>query len=149
MTTFEILQRAKQELLTRGWCQGVMQNERGEVCAMGAVFLTDPDQDRCYEALNVFGNIVHTPVPFWNDAPGRTPEQVLALFDAAIARAQRDEVAASVPAAVVDAPESPLRGHQDPTHPDGGDRGKESSSSSSLSTYLDQWITDAQRAVQP
>jgi len=85
---------------------------------------------------------------FTTELDGGTREACYApLQDAWIAAIADRRLAAS--SAVVDAPESPMRGHQETAHPHGGDRGTSSSSASSLSAYLNAWVRDAQRAVQP
>lgn len=137
MLTSEILQRAKQELLTSGWCQGQMENHStGEVCMMGAIL-----NSVCYGGLEHL-NGGYRALDLL--AASLTPEEVLAAFDAAIARAQQREAmpligttpwdeAASVPAAVVDAPAAVDARSCEPTHLDGGDR-----ANASLSHYLDE-----------
>ena len=100
MTTAEVLIRAKEELVTRGWCQGGYENRQtGEVCVAGAINLATTGAVENTH-LGVFGfwrafmrgtGYPTSGVPGWNDCPGRTPEQVLATFDAAIAIALQQE----------------------------------------------------------
>lgn len=93
MTTVEILRRAR-ERIARGWCQHV--NARAadgrevepsdravEWCAVGAVW-RDVDALLAVERvlqLRGFSDALWV----WNDQPGRTQAEVLALFDEAIA----------------------------------------------------------------
>ena len=73
-----------------GWCQGAFRMG-GAVCAVGAVS-EDPDDPVVSTALKVlesaFGSAV-TDIPEWNDSPDRTKEEVLALYDRAIALSLR------------------------------------------------------------
>jgi hypothetical protein len=64
--------------IEEGWCQGAVR-KRGAVCAMGAI------SDNV-EALVVLYRAFGGPgIPRWNDMPGRSKEDVLALYDRAIA----------------------------------------------------------------
>ena len=83
-------------LLLKGWCQGTERDSCGRVCALGAV------RDIMTEMLNrglvvrllyqvlcsrdaYFGNLgAATAVATFNDAPGRTVEEVVKLFDDAV-----------------------------------------------------------------
>jgi hypothetical protein len=60
-----------------GWCQGVMRR-RGAVCAIGAISRNAGALEVLYRAFGE-GHI-----PKWNDTPGRSKEDVLALYDRAI-----------------------------------------------------------------
>lgn len=92
MTTVETLRAAKAELLLHGWTRGTFENSRtGELCALGAInralkgvawstaFAWHPTT-RCLQHAIGDGNHIAQ----WNDAQSRTPEDVLAAFDAAI-----------------------------------------------------------------
>jgi len=97
MTTADILERAQQALLTRGWTQGTYGFDDGApVCIAGAVMHVCGGFSlaalRVIAVLGETAGVRH--VPTWNDTPGRTPEQVLDLFDRAIARAHQEEAAA-------------------------------------------------------
>lgn len=93
LTTLEILKRGR-ERVAAGWCQRAMGGaERGAYCLVGS-FL-DADElpfGRCLKAVSL-----ELPEGFqdplkWNDAPGRTQAEVVALFDRAIARLEAEEV---------------------------------------------------------
>jgi hypothetical protein len=103
MTTVALLRAAKQELLTRGWIQGLSQNAHG-VCLQGAVLAVGGRvfSTALLQAYQTLAGCLpeaegYNPVVYWNDTPGRTPEEVLALLDQAIARAAQDE---AIPAPV-------------------------------------------------
>lgn len=102
MLISEVLIRAKDELLTRGWCQGTYRNDAAAVCALGAIIAASCDAPsvdfgtgfviRAEAALHrAIGLSPLRGVMQWNDEPTRTPEQVLDAFDAAIAIVQQHE----------------------------------------------------------
>lgn len=101
-TTVEQL-RAARALVERGWCQGVLaRNKNGKkcghrskhavcFCALGALYRGGLEywSDRfLHDAAEKLGAV--NPVCF-NDAPGRTQAEVLALFDEAIALATQEQ----------------------------------------------------------
>ncbi len=63
-----------------GWCQGTFVNKNGCVCAGGAINRACiRDSHLLYDA---FDSEIGTTNTFgWNDTPGRTKEEVLAVFD--------------------------------------------------------------------
>jgi len=63
--------------IERGWCQGVL-NRGDEVCAIGAM----KDHIALEMLMEAHGK---TGLIDWNDEPGRTKEDVLELYDRAIA----------------------------------------------------------------
>lgn len=99
MNTKDYLVEAKNLILNHGWVQGGYGNERQGYCAVGALtqvqnnlvergvdeteaFAAFMEADSAIEdALRQHGYV--TAIPFWNDASGRTREQVLEIFDAA------------------------------------------------------------------
>jgi hypothetical protein len=95
MTTSETLRAAKRHLLTHGWTQGCYRNETTEeVCTVGAIVCVTKDQRAQIAALELMqaelqlASSSYNPLVGWNDTPGRQPEEVLALFDRSIARAE-------------------------------------------------------------
>jgi hypothetical protein len=103
--TLENLIRARQILAEDGWCQGVLWDDRGRVCAIGALLKGHdlPWQDDRSQILPAVGVLVeanqlapavehgYSPeallqisVVTWNNAEGRTKEEVLDAFDRAI-----------------------------------------------------------------
>jgi len=80
-------------LLLKGWCQGTERDSCGRVCALGAVRdITTEFANRglvvrlLYQVLcsrdAYFGNLgASSAVATFNDAPGRTVAEVVALFD--------------------------------------------------------------------
>jgi len=99
MNTVEILKGAKALLETKGWTQGayargksgrVVKQPRNAVCfcGIGAISVAaggNTDDDLGYDAYKALERIVGSGFPHYNDAPGRTKEEVLAVFDKAIA----------------------------------------------------------------
>jgi hypothetical protein len=65
--------------IEEGWCQGAMRTREG-VCAVGAISYNPKAVEVLYRA---FGG--RSSIPRWNDTPGRSREDVLALYDRAIA----------------------------------------------------------------
>jgi hypothetical protein len=103
--TLETLIRARQILAEDGWCQGVLWDHRGRVCAIGALLKGRDlpwqyDRSPILPAVGVLVEANQLPpanehgyfpeallqisVVKWNNAEGRTKEEVLDAFDRAI-----------------------------------------------------------------
>lgn len=72
----KLREAAAQILEKRGWCQGEYQDSFGRCCLQGALLKARKDR-----------GLFRTPIPFyepkavlWNDTPGRTKEEVIALL---------------------------------------------------------------------
>jgi len=89
------LEEAKQ-LVLRGWCQGAcFKNEEGRAvgfsqpsiscCALGAIWrvMEDSPFGDPFHLCELVGKRGFDSVGGWNDEPGRTVEEVAALFDRA------------------------------------------------------------------
>lgn len=98
MTTVEILRKAKAELQRRGWRQGAFGHlGSGPMCMVGAYLAVKGDYDcdhRGYAEAPAYvllakatGSAPYS-VSGWNDATGRTVDEVYAAFDRAIALAE-------------------------------------------------------------
>lgn len=95
--TSQILRLARQEIEIRGWTQGTREDPvTGAVCLGGALFqvyFNGASQDEVGAACDVLKEAclpwIHPTC--WNDAPGRTKADVLALLDRAIAKAEATE----------------------------------------------------------
>lgn len=105
MTTWQVLEKAA-ALVAEGWCQHAWaRNATGEtvyvwseathVCLMGAIWkasnLVDsrylPDGPSC-EALRLVAQVIGThSLGVWNDDPGRTQSEVVAVLRSAARRA--------------------------------------------------------------
>lgn len=97
LTTHEVLVGARNYLEEHGWVQATMTD--GErVCVLGAIKAASgrvarpwhcglfPHVQVLIQALTgKVGAVSSDPLTRWNDAPGRTKEEVLDLFDKAIA----------------------------------------------------------------
>lgn len=105
----EVLVRARALIEERGWIQGSAGDERG-YCSLGAIVNALGSQDpgarhpteASLGAIRTLASVASGDPPYllaevgilrvqgividWNDAPGRTQEQVLRAFDVAIAR---------------------------------------------------------------
>ena len=98
MNEHEVLVKARNLLDRDGWTQGRFGDVGGPYCARGALVVaagaprpaTVPPSRHCgalnsaYHLLQLIVG-VETIGADWNDTPGRTKEEVLAAFDAAIA----------------------------------------------------------------
>lgn len=101
----ETLQKAYDILEAKGWCQGVHQDGRGQVCLEGAFALAvgckiiaglpeNEGQMDAPEAQQAWLNLVYTveeetgfDVPYnWNDHPSTTVEDVKLILKKAIGR---------------------------------------------------------------
>jgi hypothetical protein len=86
------LLRGARERVAKGWWQHDFFGPHGEVCAVGAllgtVTISDPMFFAATETLDRCLPRVWRgrPIPDFNDAPGRTQAEVVALFDRAIAQ---------------------------------------------------------------
>ncbi|MGH7968354.1 MAG: DUF6197 family protein [Limisphaerales bacterium] len=97
MTTLEILVAARAKI-AQGWTQGCLARDaRGEqsdcwskesrfFCAGGALMAACQEG---HHAMLTIKNLVGDRVDAWNDAPGRTQAEVLAVFDRAIESAKQ------------------------------------------------------------
>lgn len=83
ITTSEFLRKAADVLERDGWCQGTHTDPYGRRCAFGALQVARAYSDiRDDGSLKVY-RLLHERtggVIDWNDAPGRTKQEVLALF---------------------------------------------------------------------
>ena len=73
--------------LQLGWCRGTMR-QRGSACMIGSLEVADFEvfveaEKILLQAINSFGHSYRS-VPEFNDDPGRTQQQVLAVYDKAI-----------------------------------------------------------------
>lgn len=80
----QALIEVRQLLIDEGWCQHASENNLGQHCLMGALNIVDHDG----KAYLYLYSLTNHDVCRWNDAPGRTFEEVIALLDKAIAEAQ-------------------------------------------------------------
>lgn len=79
----DALQRAKDDLLTHGWTQGAYRTGCGE--CISEAFRRVLGVDTYFSQYQTIARALGVAnISQWNDAPGRTPEQVLDLFDRAI-----------------------------------------------------------------
>lgn len=89
MTTHEVLVAARNEFARRGhWQQGNLETPTRGLCpilAFKKVGCLDDQAVRVREAFAAAAGIDKWGIPLWNDAPGRTKEEVLVAFDKAIA----------------------------------------------------------------
>ncbi len=85
----EVLLEAADLLETRGWCQGIMVNEKGQMCLVGsikeALWKRDADCGINYDDLTfrLKKYIGHDFIPSWNDEIGRTQAQAIEALRAA------------------------------------------------------------------
>ncbi|RJQ09405.1 MAG: hypothetical protein C4558_06295 [Dehalococcoidia bacterium] len=94
MTTAEFLRAAKARLEEDGWTQGEFGVDRSPHCVVGAlVRVRDALGDVQIGAPEAFlaRAVGRHSIIAWNDAPGRTVEEVYAAFDKAIALAEAEE----------------------------------------------------------
>jgi hypothetical protein len=92
----ESLKRAR-ALVERGWCQNSSEDDKHNVCPSYAVQIATADRVEVYSRgvnlarLAMVKAIGWANIPAWNDHPGRTKAEVLAMFDRAIEIARRDQ----------------------------------------------------------
>lgn len=103
MTVPETL-RAMAAQVRQGWCQGLIRDPEGRVCALGALLAVRHDAPGCQDEQAVIAALDRQISPFpppdlwlvwdrvvqWNNAPGQTGENVAAAMElAAICEEQR------------------------------------------------------------
>lgn len=103
MTPSEILRQGKANIIGRGWCQGdelaIHGPPDGPCCAATAMNVAGGCDhwrqiDDAIELLkDAVGVNRRVGIATWNDAPGRTVEEVLAAYDRAIEAAISQETA--------------------------------------------------------
>lgn len=108
MNVVEVLTEARRKIAEVGWCKGnfVARDEEGKICAYcayGAISwsipleLSQPVRVGVSEgAIGKLKEVLRAEHGFddyiaeWNDAEGRTKEEVIDLFDEALARALKE-----------------------------------------------------------
>lgn len=84
MTTTDVqplLDRVADKLRTHGWCQGSLSDAGGRRCLLGAIWSVDDDTCKAEDELRSRAGLGDfDSLAGWNDAPGRTVEEVLALL---------------------------------------------------------------------
>lgn len=84
----QVLEEAAEVLETSGWCQGIFQNIRGEHCMAGAIGKVVLEDDQISHATMLNWRFIPAVIalekelpgiyiPNWNDATGRTKEEVV------------------------------------------------------------------------
>lgn len=78
----KVLQDMKDTLFERGWCQGRYSNEQGESCLVGVM---SPYKNEAWSASKLLQKAIDMDsITAWNDAPGRTFDEVIGAIDQAI-----------------------------------------------------------------
>ena len=72
------------DMIERGWCQGRYQDEADNVCLAGAINAAAAKIS--IWTIPIYLLFDESSLFVWNDAPGRTKEEVLALIDGALER---------------------------------------------------------------
>jgi len=99
--TLTALQAARNYIVEHGWCQRSALNALGNVCTVGAVNMTTNSEKQLDLYCNVLWHLEETldlkehiawRLVHWNDAEGRTVDEVLHLFDTTIARVCQEEL---------------------------------------------------------
>jgi len=82
VTVQDVLERAAQILEHSGWCQQYSHRSSGESCLYGAILDAAPGSamDAVYEVRERIGVMNTVGLFDWNDAPGRTLSEVLAVL---------------------------------------------------------------------
>lgn len=75
----DVLLGAAEVIAERGWCQGRYLDSSGAVCIEGSLRrAAQPSHDHLFEACLAVDRNVGRDIVAWNDAPGRTAEEVIA-----------------------------------------------------------------------
>ena len=79
----KVLLRAADLIEDRGWCQRALEDDMGRYCAIGAILQVPGTTDeRSVAATRLMKSICERDVAVWNNAPGRTKEEVVAKLRA-------------------------------------------------------------------
>jgi hypothetical protein len=90
--TSDVLRKAGDVLRERGWYQGYYKAPDGSVCVLGAMSETMLPATLWDRAIDVADTVAGTDnLARWNDATGRTVEEVLIAMDAAYVVALQEE----------------------------------------------------------
>ena len=81
----DVLNRTADILEDGGWVQHAYETDKGEHCLIGALEVAAPYGTLYSEARNALFDVVGTSPLSWNDMPGRTKEQVIAVVREAAA----------------------------------------------------------------
>jgi len=119
-TTAAVLTEARRQIKKRGWAQGQGVDAEGHICAAQAIGMNSGSNEVAMATWALMIEIrertrlPYDSIPMWNDAPGRTIEEVLATFDGAILRSTEERIEVNVhlgwtsgyatPVVVIDAP---------------------------------------------
>lgn len=76
--------KPSQLLREKGWCQGVGTDAQGQMCIMGCLLkASGHDAIQAVKLANKLrSSLDHLSLVRWNDAPGRTKEEVIAALEA-------------------------------------------------------------------
>jgi hypothetical protein len=84
------LRRARARV-QKGWCKNTLEDEDGNVCAIGALSL-GRNCGTMYVSQALIELHSYATIEGYNDAPETTQADILALFDRAIELAKQEEV---------------------------------------------------------
>jgi len=77
--TGECYLKAIEIIEQKGWCQGKLMNNQGEVCMAGAIQMATYQSVALQgKALKLMHKTLGTLISRWNDAPERTKDEVIA-----------------------------------------------------------------------
>lgn len=79
-----LLKEARRQIVRDGWCQKSYEGRYGGYCLMGWPFMNVEGDAMFQRFARALGFKNDTEATIWNDAKGRTKEEVLARLDAAI-----------------------------------------------------------------
>ncbi len=94
--TVRVLETVKAYIHKHGWCQFALQDNRGRVCLTGGFLYSGvsehPEGQAAFTLLDTQARITTLSVAHWNNAPGRTVEDVYKLIDDTIQTVLSEEM---------------------------------------------------------
>lgn len=89
MTNIEVLNAMKNELMTRGWCQGTFKDNEDKLCLLGSYTRSNSiprDTSHIDWLVRALQNVIGCDdgVISFNDTPGRTFNDIIDVLDQAI-----------------------------------------------------------------
>ncbi len=94
MRVVDVLVKSLNYLKRHGWTQGLLEDEDGRVCALGALYYSNyrASHKTRLNATRYLAAVTSPGVWGWNDTPGRLKGEVILAYEKAINNARRRHI---------------------------------------------------------